>query len=247
MLKNLTFILRIFIAYAVLSVACFLMLRTIVGYTVFKDDVQFLALKQYYVHNRVWIAAFYIHVFTAIVALLAGFTQFSTQLMRENPRLHRIIGKIYVVTILGINFPTGLIMGVCANGGLIGKAAFLTLDVLWFFFTLKAYTTARQRKFGEHKNYMIRSYALTFSAFTLRLWKFIFVNTLVIDDMAELYVLDAWLGFIPNLMIAEIIIRWKDILKLAQRPNTTDIAANTHTPMPTKNTRKVPRNAINFD
>jgi hypothetical protein len=139
MAKNITFVLQIFVAYAVLSVACFLMLRTIVGYTSFRDDVQFLALKQAYVHNVVWKTAFYIHVFSAVVALLAGFTQFSPQLLRDNPKIHRLIGKIYVANILFINFPVGLIMGVYANGGLPGKIAFLLLDVLWFLFTLKAF------------------------------------------------------------------------------------------------------------
>ena len=107
LLKNLAFALRIFAAYAVLCVACFLMLRTIVGYGGFRDDVQFLAFKQAYIHNPVWKTAFYIHVFSAVLALLAGFTQFSTQLLREHPGVHRLIGKIYVGNILFINFPAG--------------------------------------------------------------------------------------------------------------------------------------------
>jgi hypothetical protein len=53
---------------------------------------------------------------------------------------------------------------------------------------------------------MIRSYALTFSAITLRTWKLILSNIFAID-LAGLYVIDAWLGFVPNLVIAEIIIR----------------------------------------
>jgi uncharacterized membrane protein len=212
MVKNLTFVLRIFIAYAVLSVGCFLMLRTIVGYTSFRDDVQFLALKQYYVHNVVWKTAFYIHVFSAVAALLAGFTQFSPQLLRDNPKVHRLIGKIYVANILFINFPAGLIMGVYANGGLPGKTAFLLLDVLWFFFTWKAYMCAKNKRYVDHKNYMIRSFALTFSAITLRTWKLILSNIFAID-LAELYVIDAWLGFVPNLLVAEIIIRKNNVLK----------------------------------
>jgi len=212
MVKNLAFILRIFIAYTVLSIGCFLMLRTIVGYTSFRDDVQFLALKQAYIHNMVWKTAFYIHVFSAVVALLAGFTQFSSQLLRDNPQVHRLIGKIYVANILFINFPAGLIMGIYANGGLPGKTAFLILDVLWFAFTLKAFLCAKNKRFVDHKNYMIRSYALTFSAITLRTWKLILSNLFTID-LAELYVIDAWLGFVPNLIIAEIIIRKNKLLK----------------------------------
>src|ERR1700677_1042579 len=102
LLKNIAFALRIFIAYAVLCVACFLMLRTIVGYTSFRDNVQFLVFKQTYVHNMVWKTAFYIHVFSAVIALMAGFTQFSSDFLRDNSKLHRLIGKIYVANILFI-------------------------------------------------------------------------------------------------------------------------------------------------
>jgi uncharacterized membrane protein len=218
--KNIAFALRIFAAYAVLCVACFLMLRTIVGYMTFKDDVQFLAFKQAYIHNPVWKTAFYIHVFSAVVALLAGFTQFSSEILRDSPKLHRLVGKIYIVNILCINFPVGLIMGFYANGGLVGKTAFLTLDVLWFYFTLKAYTSVRQRKFAEHKNYMIRSYALTFSAFTLRSWKFVLSNLFPAFPLPELYLIDSWLGFLPNLAIAEIVIRSKSRVS-ARKPSST--------------------------
>jgi uncharacterized membrane protein len=207
MLKNLTFALRIFAAYAVLCVACFLMLRTITGYMVFRDDVQFLAFKQQVVHNVIWKTAFYIHVFSAVIALLAGFTQFSKEILSENPKLHRLIGKIYVANILFINFPAGLVMGVYANGGFFGRTAFLLLDGLWFYFTLKAFTSAKSRRFVDHKNYMIRSYALTFSAITLRTWNLILSNTTDISR-DDLYVINSWLGFVPNLMIAEVLIHW---------------------------------------
>jgi len=217
MLKKVTFALRILIAYAVLSVACFLMLRTIVGYTAFRDNVQFLVFKQAYVHNVVWKTAFYIHVFSAVIALMAGFTQFSSDFLRDNPKLHRLIGKIYVGNILLINFPAGLIMGFYANGGLSGKTAFLLLDVLWFYFTLKAFTSAKSRRFVDHKNYMIRSYALTFSAITLRTGNLILSNSTEIDR-DDLYVIDAWLGFVPNLLIAEILIGWNRLINRSSAP-----------------------------
>jgi uncharacterized membrane protein len=206
MLRNLGFALRIFILYALLCVGCFLMMRTIVGYASFRDDAQFLAVKQAYIHNPVWKTAFYIHVFSAIIALFAGFTQFSPDILRGNPQIHRLVGKIYVVIVLFINFPVGLIMGVYANGGIPCKIAFLLLDSLWFYFTLRAYLCAKSRRFAEHKNYMIRSYALTLSAITLRTWNLVLSNSFDINAVDQ-YVVTAWLGFVPNLMVAEVLIR----------------------------------------
>lgn len=44
------------------------------------------------------------------------------------------------------------------------------------FTTAKAWQLAKQKKFIEHRNYMMRSYALTVSAITLRAWKWLFVS-----------------------------------------------------------------------
>lgn len=208
MLKNLAFILRTFLVYLALSVGCFLMLRITIGYTSFRDDVQFLLFKQDYIHNPVWKAAFYIHVFSAVIALFAGFTQFSNDFFKHNRTLHRLIGQIYAWNIWVINVPAGMILAIYANGMLPGKIAFVLLDSLWLWFTYKAVMSARRKDFISHKNYMIRSYALTFSAITLRAWKTVLSSYFVIDPL-HLYMIIAWLGFLPNLMVAEWIIRRK--------------------------------------
>ena len=205
-MKTLAFIIRIFLIYLALSVGCFLMLRIILEYTSFKDKVQFLAYKQAYVHNPIWRTAFYVHVFSAIIALLAGFTQFSRDFLKNHKKLHRLFGKIYVWDILAVNVPAGMILAVCANGLLPGRIAFVLLDSLWFWFTFQALKSAIKRDFPNHKKYMIRSYALTFSAVTLRTWKLILSHTVTIDPI-YLYMIDAWMGFVPNLLVAEYIIR----------------------------------------
>ena len=194
------------------------MLRIIIGYTSFRDDVQFLLFKQDYIHNPVWKAAFYIHVFSAIVSLLAGFTQFSDDFFRKHRKLHRYFGHIYVWNILVINVPAGMVLAVYANGLLPGRIAFVLLDSIWFIFTYKALMSAYRKDFVAHKNYMIRSYALTFSAITLRTWKTILSNSFDIDPI-ELYMIDAWMGFVPNLLVAEWIIRFKKQKSVDQRLN----------------------------
>lgn len=206
MLKSMLAMVRVFLAYALLSIGCFLMLRIILEYTALRDDVQFLRFKQDYVGNPIWKAAFYIHVFSAVIALLAGFSQFSSYVLHQHRALHRLFGKLYVATILLINVPAGMILAVYANGMLPGRVAFVLLDSLWFWFTLKAYLCARRRDIVQHKRYMIRSYALTFSAITLRTWKLILSNSFDLDPV-QLYMMDAWLGFVPNLLVAEWIIR----------------------------------------
>lgn len=185
-----------------------------IEYSSFKTDIYFLRFKQEYLHIPLWKTAFYIHVFSSVVALAAGLTQFSDHVLKNYRRLHRIIGWIYAVDILVINFPAAMIMAYYANGLLPSKIAFTILDCLWFWFTLKAVIAARNRNISEHKRFMIRSFALTFSAITLRSWKIILVNTIHPDPLT-LYMIDAWIGFVPNLLFAEWLI-WK-----ANRKSTT--------------------------
>ncbi|HWB26590.1 MAG TPA: DUF2306 domain-containing protein [Chitinophagaceae bacterium] len=184
----------------------FLMLKGIIQYLALRDDVGFLRFKQDYLHIRAWKAAFYTHVFTSIFTLLAGFTQFSNDILRRHKKLHRAIGKIYVFAVLLVNFPAGMIMAVYANGGITSKIAFIILDSLWFWFTLKAFIEIRNRRIIAHKHFMMRSYALTLSAVALRSWQYILSHSFVIDP-ATLYKIDAWMGFVPNLLFAEWLIR----------------------------------------
>lgn len=192
----------IFLVYGLLSIAVFLMLRIVLGYLTFADDAQFLAVKQEYIHQPIWKLSFYVHVFTSILALSAGYTQFSPDLRHDHPRWHRFFGRLYVLVILFINVPSGMVLAVNANGLLPGRIAFVVLDILWFWFTFSAYRFARTRQFARHREFMIRSYALTLSAITLRSWNMLLSNLFNLDP-STLYAIDAWLGFLPNLLTAE--------------------------------------------
>jgi hypothetical protein len=197
----LSFVRSLFV-YLVLCIATYLMLRILLDYTAFRDDVGFLRFKQAYVGYSWWKVAFYVHVFSAIFALLAAFTQFSSQVLQDNRRLHRLVGRVYAYDILVVNFPAGMVLACCANGLLPGRIAFVLLDSLWFTFTLLGVLAAWGGQWPRHRAMMIRSYALTFSAITLRTWKFILVRTTHIDPV-HLYMIDAWMGFVPNLLVAE--------------------------------------------
>lgn len=191
-----------------LCIVTSMMLRMIVGYAGFDTHYEFLSQKQAYISIRPWLYAFYIHVFGSIFTLIAGFTQFSSYILVHHKKLHRLVGKIYVFAVLIVNAPAAFIMAIYASGLLPSKIAFVILDCLWFWFTYKAYKTAMNRDYKLHKEYMIRSYALTFSAITLRTWRIILSSLFVITPL-HLYMIDAWLGFVPNLLIAEIIVRRK--------------------------------------
>lgn len=192
--------------YLLLSLLILTMLVTLLQYARLDDHTGFLQYKQDWLDDPVWKSAFYIHVFTCFFCLFAGLTQFSKEVMRRQKKTHRLLGKIYVFNILFINVPVGMILAVNANGGLISKVAFSLLGVLWCYTTLMAWLYAKRKQFTLHRQFMIRSYALTLSALTLRLWKPVLMNLTTLDTYT-IYQIDAWLGFGLNLLVAEWIIR----------------------------------------
>jgi hypothetical protein len=183
------------------------MARITINYIPYNTDVGFLRIKQQYISVDVWRIAFFIHVYASLWVLFAGFTQFSKRLLKNSPRVHRVMGYIYVCNVLLITGPAGFIMGFYANGGLLSRVAFVLLAALWMSFTAIAFMKAKQRKFVEHRQFMIRSYALTLSALTLRAWKFAITNTTDAIHPMDVYRIVAWLGWGLNLIIAEWLIR----------------------------------------
>ena len=185
---------------------CWLMLRIVLQYIPAGTDTAFLGIKQDYIDIPFYLPVFYIHVFTAILALPAGLTQFSKYILKHHRTIHKINGRFYVTSIILLAGPSGFIMGIYANGGLPSKISFCILGALWIGFTWTAYQRARERKIIEHKAFMYRSFALTLSAITLRAWKYILISTLHPRPM-NVYAVIAWLGWVPNLLIAEYLIK----------------------------------------
>ncbi|WP_293305085.1 DUF2306 domain-containing protein [Pedobacter sp. UBA5917] len=186
-----------------------LMMQITLRYIPFSSEVSFLQIKQTEVSGiKAYLPIFYVHVYSAIFVLLAGFTQFNHKILARYPKIHRWLGYLYVGFVLLLASPSGIFIGWFANGGLMAKTSFIILGILWFWFTLKALLLILERKIVGHKKFMYRSFALAASAITLRLWKVILVYLFHPAPM-DVYQIIAWLGWIPNLLIAEWLIKKK--------------------------------------
>lgn len=183
-----------------------MMARITLGYWPIHDEAGFLQIKQRYLGIVHWKLAFWIHVATSMLPLMAGFTQFAPSLLRKWPVIHRSMGRIYGGSVLFVTGPASLVMAFYANGGLTSRLAFVTLAVLWLGTTAIGWRMALRRNWAAHRDWMIRSYALTLSAITLRAWKYLIVFTFEPRPM-DVYRIVAWLGFLPNILLAEWIIR----------------------------------------
>lgn len=186
-----------------------LMLQITLRYFPFSSEASFLQIKQTEVGNvKPYLAIFYFHVYSAICCLIAGFTQFNSAILSNYKRLHKYIGYVYVLMVIFLAAPSGIYIGYYANGGWLAQFSFMLLGTLWLLFTIKAMIAIKDRHLKLHREFMLRSFALAFSAITLRLWKVILVH-LFHPSPIDVYQIIAWLGWIPNLLVIEYLIRKK--------------------------------------
>jgi len=174
-------------------------------YIPYNTDVAFLGIKQQVIGMLHYRIAFFTHVYTALFVLPAGFIQFSPYVLSHFKKLHRLSGWIYTVFVLLLVAPSGFVMGIYANGGLSSQISFCVLALLWFYATLMAIISITKKDILSHRKWMIRSFALTLSAISLRAWKYILVYLFHPAPMDN-YRMVAWLSWVVNLLIAEIII-----------------------------------------
>ena len=185
-----------------------LMLQLTFEYIPAKSDVSFLMIKQTEVISHPeYLSFFYSHVYSSILVLLTGFLAI-IRVKFNKIKIHQYAGKAYVFVILFLAAPTGIYMGFFANGGFFSKISFVILGIFWWFSTFKAYQLIRQKNYKAHQQWMWRSFALTLSAITLRLWKWIIVYFFHPSPM-DVYEIVAWLGWIPNILLIELLIRKK--------------------------------------
>ncbi|QHS61749.1 DUF2306 domain-containing protein [Chitinophaga agri] len=192
---------------AVILYTSWLMLLLSLPYTSFDRYVDFLMTKQLVYHIRHWRISFYVHVFTSVIVLVTGLLQFSMYLLKKFPGLHRRSGKLYALVILAFSGPSGLIMGCYANGGVPARISFVILASLWLVTTFLGWRYAMQRNWKQHTAMMIRSYALTLSAISLRFFAFLIGTFHPPIHPVEAYILISWMSWTLNLVIAEVIIR----------------------------------------
>jgi len=149
---------------------------------------------------RPWLA---VHAGGAATALLVGGFQFLPAL-RGRRSVHRWLGRIYATGCI-VGGLAGLRLAFGTTAGTFAGVGFGLLGLLWIYATTQAWRFAREGRFEEHRRWMIRSFAMTFAAVTLRLC--LPIAPMLGYDFMVGYRLTAWVSWIPNLILAEIWMR----------------------------------------
>jgi uncharacterized membrane protein len=104
------------------------------------------------------------HALFGTLALLIGPLQFSTRLRQKHLKLHRVLGRVYVVSV----FLAAAMAFAIAWGRPLMPAISVQAGA-WIVCTAMAFVTAWNRQIAQHRQWMMRSYAVTFTFIVLRL------------------------------------------------------------------------------
>ena len=156
---------------------------------------------------RPWLA---VHAAGAATALLVGMFQFLPAVRRARP-LHRWLGRLYATGCI-VGGAAGFVMSFGTTAGTFAGVGFGLLGVCWIYATAQAWRFARARRFEEHRRWMIRSFAMTFGAVTLRLY--LPLGVALGMEFMEIYRLTAWISWIPNLIVVELWMRRKALWRM---------------------------------
>ena len=146
-----------------------------------------------------------LHIAGGMGALLAGPWQFSQKLRARALNLHRWLGRFYLIEV-ALGSVAGFAMATVSQEGLPTHLGFGTLAALWFFTGLQAYRRARNGDIPAHREWMIRNFALSLAAVTLRNYMPLMLFALH-WSFRQAYITVSWLCWVPNLLIAEWLVR----------------------------------------
>ncbi|WP_410626323.1 DUF2306 domain-containing protein [Amycolatopsis sp. cmx-8-4] len=168
------------------------------------------------------------HIFFGSVAFVTAAIQVWPKLRNKYPKLHRVSGRIYV---FGGALPAGIAILTITPllthgpGQKVGNAI---LGLLWLITTITGFRRARQGRIVEHREWMLRSFALAFSILASRfwlgpaiLWLEPEVFTMGVDGPAavqdQVSTLTSWVPWVVNLLIAEFFINRARYKKLGEQ------------------------------
>jgi uncharacterized membrane protein len=152
------------------------------------------------------------HIVCGVIATVLGPLQFWSKIRRDYLPFHRIAGRTYLTAVLGGSFASlGMSFRMSTDnaayaGGLIGLA------FAWTFTTSMAFIAIRRKSITQHKQWMTRSYVVTFAFVTFRLFDDLLSNRGLIPEH-ELYSILAWGCWAVPLLLTEAILQSTEVFR----------------------------------
>ncbi|MCP3774397.1 DUF2306 domain-containing protein [Paenibacillus sp. MZ04-78.2] len=153
----------------------------------------------------VWLNVMYVHIVFACVAMIAGAINFSTKILSNHRRLHRVNGYLYLLSVAVVVLTSGY-MAPFSTGGKINSIAFNVMNLIFMGLTIAAIVQIKRKKVESHRKWMVRSYAFCFTNMFIHMITFVLHNGFGVE-YALSYTLGVYGALVLNFALAEIVIR----------------------------------------
>lgn len=181
-----------------------------------------------YAPRRDWLTA---HIVGGIAALLLGPAQHWLGLNRRTRILHRILGPAYVVGV-AVAGTAAFYLAFHTDFRWVFGLGFSAMSAAWLVATALATLAILRRRAEQHREWMIRSYVLTFGFVTFRLC-YLVLDAARIGTIVERMTAAAWLGWTVPLIIAEAVMQGRKIFAGGVTATTVpDAKAHSAVPVP---------------
>ena len=144
------------------------------------------------------------HTLCGVIALLSGPIQFSSRLRQRHLKFHRVLGRIYVVSVF-----IGAATGVALATGRPGFPGTSMQAAAWIVCTTAAFLTARNRQILQHRQWMARSYAVTFTFVSSRVLNLVPAYWSHLGDVLSAVGVIAFT--LASLLIVELGLNWHEL------------------------------------
>jgi hypothetical protein len=182
---------------AVLVVPTFLALWFVIAYALMyltSDASQYGIYKP----RHDWL---FLHVITGTIALLAGPTQVWLGLNRRTKLPHRVLGVLYVAAVC-ISGTAAFYLAKHTDFGWVFGLGFGSMAAAWLITTILATVAISMRRVEQHREWMIRSYVITFAFVTFRALD-AGLEIAKVGTMVERMTAAVWLAWAGPLLITE--------------------------------------------
>lgn len=154
------------------------------------------------------------HMFPGLVYMLLAPLQFMPKIRSRHPAFHRMNGRIVLILSVAL-IPSGMVFAfIHPYVGFREQVPAVFYTALYLICVTLGLRAIYQRRFAEHREWMIRVYAFGLGIYSIRVWYSLFLH-LSNQPSTEFFATSFWIGIGFNLVVAE---AWINISRPAPQP-----------------------------
>lgn len=162
----------------------------------------------YFFPRAIWL---FPHIVLGIIATIIGPFQFIPKIRNNYIKIHRKLGRVYIICVI-LSGISGMYLATTSGVNLPYAVGLFGLGFTWSVSAIMAFVSIKNKNIELHKDWMIRSYVITFAFVSFRFVEDILM-ALKIGSREEVLVLMSWACWAIPLFIAEIFIQGSKIKK----------------------------------